>query len=196
MNERCEATEQYLDLYQIAVEMADRVPARRATANAFFLTVNTALLAFVSSGSLNVLSLVALAGIALSGTWAVLLKSYRDLNAAKFGVIIEMENNLEAKVFDEEWKRFDCGSEGRGFGPICYQLCTLVSCDLLSVVWFRFALDMAEARPWRMCVGGAACRSWLREGPDDLSRLAGVSLDQARTVLEQAALRLRIPSGG
>ncbi len=36
---------QYLELYKLAVEMADRVSARRATANAFFLTVNTALLA-------------------------------------------------------------------------------------------------------------------------------------------------------
>ncbi len=71
------ATQQYLELYKLAVEMADRVSARRATANAFFLTVNTALLAFVSSRSLNALWLVALAGIALSATWWVLLKSYR-----------------------------------------------------------------------------------------------------------------------
>ena len=62
-------------------------------------------MAFVSSGSLKVLPLVALAGIALSGTWAVLLKSYRDLNAAKFGVITQMEENLEAKIFGDEWKR-------------------------------------------------------------------------------------------
>jgi hypothetical protein len=96
---------QYLELYKIAVEMADRVSARRATANAFFLTVNTALLAFVSSGLDDMLWLVALAGIALSGTWWVLLKSYRDLNAAKFDVITEMEMNLEAQVFDDEWKR-------------------------------------------------------------------------------------------
>ena len=95
---------QYLELYKLAVEMADRVSARRATANAFFLTVNTALLAFVSSGSLKVLWVVALAGIALSATWWVLLKSYRDLNAAKFGVILEMETNLEAKVYGDEWK--------------------------------------------------------------------------------------------
>jgi hypothetical protein len=99
------ATQQYLELYKLAVEMADRVSARRATANAFFLTVNTALLAFVSSRSLNALWLVALAGIALSATWWVLLKSYRDLNAAKFQVITEMENNLDAKIFDDEWER-------------------------------------------------------------------------------------------
>jgi hypothetical protein len=99
------ATQQYLDLYKLAVEMADRVSARRATANAFFLTVNTALLAFVSSGLDDMLWLVALAGIALSGTWWVLLKSYRDLNTAKFQIITEMESSLDAKIFDEEWKR-------------------------------------------------------------------------------------------
>jgi hypothetical protein len=60
---------------------------------------------FASTGSLNVLWLVALAGIALSGTWWVLLKSYRNLNAAKFQVITEMANNLKARVFADEWKR-------------------------------------------------------------------------------------------
>jgi hypothetical protein len=105
MTEENKAKEQYLDLYKLAVEMADRVSARRATANAFFLTVNTALLAFVSTRSLKALWMVALAGIALSATWAVLLKSYRDLNGAKFSVITEMENNLEVKIFDDEWKR-------------------------------------------------------------------------------------------
>ncbi len=104
MTEENKATEQYLDLYKLAVEMADRVSARRATANAFFVTVNTALLAFVSSGSLSVHWVAALAGIALSVTWWVLLKSYRDLNRAKFDVITELEKNLEVRVFGNEWK--------------------------------------------------------------------------------------------
>src|SRR3712207_2121655 len=118
MTEDKKASQQYLELYKLAVEMAGRVSARRATANAFFLTVNTALLAFVSSGSLNALWLVALAGIALSATWWVLLKSYRDLNAAKFQVITEMENNLDAKIFDDEWKRLK-RSEERRVGKEC-----------------------------------------------------------------------------
>jgi hypothetical protein len=105
MSEDNKVSGQYLELYKLAVEMADRVSARRATANAFFLTVNTALLAFLSSGLDDALRLVALAGIALSGTWWLLLKSYRDLNAAKFGVITEMENHLEVKVFEDEWEQ-------------------------------------------------------------------------------------------
>jgi len=107
MTEDNKSTQQYLELYKLAVEMADRVSARRGTANAFFLTVNTALLAFVSSGLDDMLRVVALAGIALSGSWWVLLKSYRDLNEAKFDVITEMEKNLEAQVFGDEWKRLE-----------------------------------------------------------------------------------------
>ena len=98
-------TGQYLELYKIAVEMADRISARRATANTFFLTVNTALLAFVSTGPKNMLWLVVLGGIAFSATWWALIKSYRDMNEAKFDVITTMENKLEAKIFGDEWRK-------------------------------------------------------------------------------------------
>ncbi|GHI47573.1 RipA family octameric membrane protein [Streptomyces albidoflavus] len=39
-----------LELYKLAVEMADRVSARRGTANAFFLSVQTALVTLISFG--------------------------------------------------------------------------------------------------------------------------------------------------
>lgn len=99
-----ESSNQYLELYKLAVEMADRVSARRATANSFFLTVNTALLAFISLGHEN-LWIVSLGGIALSITWWILIKSYRDLNEAKFNVITRMENDLQVKVFGDEWQK-------------------------------------------------------------------------------------------
>lgn len=89
--------------------MADRVSARRATANAFFLTINTALLAFLSTGPQDLVRLVAFAGAALSATWWVLIKSYRDLNAAKYGVITDMEAKLEAKMYGDEWERLKQG---------------------------------------------------------------------------------------
>jgi len=38
-------------------------------------------------------------------TWWALLKSYRDLNSAKFDVILAMEESLPAKVFGDEWAR-------------------------------------------------------------------------------------------
>jgi hypothetical protein len=80
--------------------MADRVSVRRGVANSFFLTVNTGLAALLGGEELR--WYVAVAGIVLFVTWWALLKSYRDLNAAKFDVILAMEVSLPARVFGEE----------------------------------------------------------------------------------------------
>jgi hypothetical protein len=58
-----------LELYKLAVEMADRVSSRRGMANSFFLTVQTAMvtvLGFTGASSWWASALVAGAGIALS----------------------------------------------------------------------------------------------------------------------------------
>lgn len=94
-------SEKYLDLYSLAVEMADRISARRGVANSFFLTVNTAVLAVL--GTVNARWYPAAAGIVLCVTWWALLKSYRDLNRAKFAVILAMEEQLPARVYGDEW---------------------------------------------------------------------------------------------
>ena len=92
--------EHYLELYTLAVEMADRVSARRAAANSFFLSVNTALLVLVGGGSFR--WYVAAAGIAVALAWWTLLRSYRELNRAKFRVILALEERLPARVFGAE----------------------------------------------------------------------------------------------
>ena len=106
-----------LELYKLAVEMADRVSARRGTANAFFLTLNTALAGFagvVRSPSSSdpgmagvdafAIVLLALVGLVLSSAWWLLLRSYRDLNEAKFRVINAMEERFQAHPFSDEWR--------------------------------------------------------------------------------------------
>lgn len=98
-----------IDLYKLAVEMADRVSARRGTSNSFFLSVQTAFVAALGlagpglTESLWASTAVALAGIALSATWWLQLKSYRDLNRAKFEVINKIEAQLPIKIFSDEW---------------------------------------------------------------------------------------------
>ena len=47
---------------------------------------------------------MALAGIILAVTWWALLRSFRDLNRAKFSVIGDMEKQLPAEPFNDEWK--------------------------------------------------------------------------------------------
>jgi hypothetical protein len=119
----------YLDLYKLAVEMADRVSVRRATANTFFLTVHAALLTFlnvahpttpVSDGASvagqsldkSGLVMVAIVGLLLAAAWWVMLKSYRNLNRAKFLVINAMEEQLPAQVFTQEWRHLNTGRVG------------------------------------------------------------------------------------
>ncbi len=102
-----------LDLYRLAVEMADRVSERRATANRFFFTVQAGL--GVALGAFSVghtshpdrflLALAAVAGMLIAASWWLLLRSYRDLNKAKFAVIHRIERDyLPLQVFGDEWK--------------------------------------------------------------------------------------------
>ena len=114
-----EATDTILALYNSSVEMTDRTSARRAGANSFFLTLNTALAALVGivssarkpppHGNLPTfdafgLVLTAVAGIILALAWRALLKYYRRLNSAKFDVINELEKQLPARPYTDEWK--------------------------------------------------------------------------------------------
>jgi hypothetical protein len=101
--ESVDPPEGYLELYKLAVEMADRVSARRSIANSFFLTVNVAFVSVVGTQSLR--WYVSLAGIVFAASWWALLKSYRDLNAAKFRVILSMEDRLPAHLYRDEWER-------------------------------------------------------------------------------------------
>lgn len=95
--------EHAFELYKLAVEMADRVSARRGVANTFYLTINTGLVALI--GNRTQQWYVALAGVVFCASWWALLKSYRDLNKAKFEIIIAMEDQLPTKVYADEWSR-------------------------------------------------------------------------------------------
>src|SRR5581483_2639836 len=89
------------ELYKLAVEMADRVSARRSLANSFFLTVNTGLVA-VLGGTDDLRWYLPVAGLLFCVTWWSLLKSYRELNSAKFQIILGMEERLPVRVYAEE----------------------------------------------------------------------------------------------
>ena len=99
-----------IDLYKMAVEMADRVSARRSTANAFFLTAETAFVAVIGVATPDltwakwwITLSVSIAGLVMSLSWWLQLRSYRDLNRAKFDVINTIERQLPLKVFSDEW---------------------------------------------------------------------------------------------
>ncbi len=103
-----------LDQYKLCVEMADRISARRSTANNFFLSVNTLLVAVIgafsrlASGSIAFNFLWAIiasaAGILFCLCWATTIRRYRDLNMAKFNVINAIEEKLPVTPFKTEWQ--------------------------------------------------------------------------------------------
>lgn len=114
--------------YRLFVESADRISSRRDKTNNFFLTVNTALVAFVGlreSAGVGVavptarlwLVLVAVAGFLLCLTWWRLILSYRQLNSAKFDVIHQIEARLPLAVYDAEWESLGRGRQAGQYRP-------------------------------------------------------------------------------
>lgn len=113
-----------LDQYKIYVEMADRISQRRATANSYFLTVNSAILAFVgyltTKDSIPDLWIISVAGLALCVLWERLISSYRDLNTAKFKVIHKIEKRLPISPYEAEWIAMGEGKNPQLYRPISH----------------------------------------------------------------------------
>lgn len=104
-----------LDLYKMAVEMADRVSARRGQANQFYVSLETLIVgapALIQASDQGTAfgegraSILALVGVIVAIVWWLQLRSYRDLNKAKFAVITKIENDhLPIKAFKDEWRQ-------------------------------------------------------------------------------------------
>ena len=55
--------------------------------------------------------LVPILGISVSVLWRQIIKSYKDMNAVKFGIIHEIEQRLPVALYAYEWR---LAEEGRG----------------------------------------------------------------------------------
>lgn len=110
-------------MYKLLVEMTDRISQRRQAVNSFYLAVNTAIIggaAFTAhfsrldSGAWA----ISLAGILICILWVQAIRTYADLNSAKFQVITQLETRLAATPFDDEWQiltKNDCGKKYKPF---------------------------------------------------------------------------------
>jgi hypothetical protein len=95
--------------------MADRISARRALANTFFLTINTGLAALLGGKELR--WYVAVAGLLFALAWWWLLQSYRKLSSAKFQVINAIEPRLPVQLFSSEWRQLEATKAPRRLWP-------------------------------------------------------------------------------
>lgn len=145
-----------LDQYKLYVEMSDRLGARRGSANAYFLSVNSALLALagiVAPGGLDGgwLWLPAAAGLLLSLFWRRLIVSYQGISAAKFAVIHEIERRLPIRPWEAEWRRM-----GEGRDPSRYRPLSVIERGVPVLFMVLHGVLLVRAVPWRVvaAVGG------------------------------------------
>ena len=131
-----------LEIYKLYVEMADNISERRQSANSFFLTLNSAIVAlisYVSISSNNTVQssffwLVPVSGMVLSFLWYRLIRSYKDLNSGKFKVIHAIEKQLPLRPYDAEWTAL-----GSGKRPDLYLPFTNIE---VYVPWIFFVIHL------------------------------------------------------
>ncbi|WP_208615138.1 RipA family octameric membrane protein [Streptomyces caeruleatus] len=118
-----------LEQYKLCVEMADRVSARRNLTNTFFLSLNSAVAAVVAAVSGRTLAdapvLLLVAGlvilVAQCVAWFVIVRSYRQLNSAKWAVIGAFEERLPAYAYSRaEWGALSGGNDWRKYLPLTH----------------------------------------------------------------------------
>ena len=135
-----------LEQYKLYVQMADKISERRQGANAYFLTINTALVSLLALAWPTEIkpfmgtvwhALAACAGMILCYSWYRLVRSYRDLNSGKFRVIHEIENYLPLRPYAAEWI-----SLGRGDNPNLYLPFTHIE---ILVPWVFFVMYLVVA---------------------------------------------------
>lgn len=116
-----------LEQYKMYVEMADRVSARRALANGFFLSLNTATL--TAAGALWgakfltswLLFLPLCLLLAQTAAWFWIVRSYRQLNSAKYIVVGMLEEQLPASPYwRAEWQALGEGRDKALYWPLTH----------------------------------------------------------------------------
>ena len=97
-------TDIILAQWQTCVEMANAVSQRRDAMNNLFVTLNLAVVAAVSlTWDIKSLMIMA-AGVVLCILWWMFIRNFKELNAEKFRVIVDLEKKLPTRPFEDEWK--------------------------------------------------------------------------------------------
>jgi len=126
-NEKYQAA--ILEQYKIYVEMADRISSRRGLTNTFFLTLNTAVFTLFGvlwkdrPAEISDWALVLLAAVAVGETaaWWVIVRSYRQLNTAKYKVVGLLEERLPASPYwSAEWTALAKGEDASIYLPLTH----------------------------------------------------------------------------
>lgn len=116
-----------LEQYKLYVEMADRISERRMNANRFYMALLSGLLIMISfvvnKDNINALAeqqfviylATGILGALVCIVWFINIRSYRQLNTAKFQVIHEIEETLSYAPYKTEWEILGKGSSARSY---------------------------------------------------------------------------------
>jgi len=110
--------DQLLEIYKLHAELADRVSQRREGANRLHVSLLSGFLVFLAallrfgSGEVTTATLLLFSGIigmTVSGSWYIVIRSYRQLNTGKFAALDELEQKLDYPFFRREWELLERG---------------------------------------------------------------------------------------
>jgi hypothetical protein len=112
-----DSKEPKLALFELYLATAEKISDRRAQANSWMLSVNSAVVAFYGYLQADKMAVgaaqralwlwaIPAAGALVSLAWASLLTSYRKLNRAKFEVIKQLEADLPIPPFTREQEAY------------------------------------------------------------------------------------------
>lgn len=117
-----------MEQYKVYVEMADRVSSRRALANTFFITLNSAIFTVIGvlwrdqpaiSRWWVIFPTIVLVGQCLAWFW--LLRSYRQLNSGKYAVVGALEELLPTSPYwGAEWHALGKGEDKSRYWPLTH----------------------------------------------------------------------------
>ena len=111
-----------LEIYRLHAELADKVSQRREGANRLYVSLISGLILFAGGlfrfnitheyWKIDLIS-VSILGLLLSGSWYIVIRSYRQLNTGKFKALHELEEQLSYPFFQREWLLLGEGKDRR-----------------------------------------------------------------------------------
>ena len=121
MTEPSSRNSELLEIYKLHAEFSDRVAQRREGANRLYVGILTGFLVAVVAltrfdleghSVIDMLTFVGgLIGIVLCLSWYLVIRSYRQLNTAKFAILHELEGKLPFAFFKREWEQLEEGKK-------------------------------------------------------------------------------------
>lgn len=121
--EKPDGQNETLELYKLHAELADRVSQRREGANRLYVGLLTGVFVFVAAivrfsvGEIPawIVGASGVLGVALSASWFVVIRSYRQLNSGKFAALDELEEKLPYPFFRREWEILEKGENTKKY---------------------------------------------------------------------------------